>query len=307
MRNSIVNRRSAIGTLFLSLLLAALSAQATSPKEITVFGESTSDVGNLYIAVGSPPSSYWTDGRIGDGPNWTDYLASEYKHVVGMVPSLAGGTNYAIGGADTSFGIGPFGLGSTGLQVTEFLSQNPSIKGNGNKLFVFWAGGNDILAGETDMMIPAGNIITQIGMLFDAGARHFLVLNMYPLGLTPDGLAGGGYNALSIPSDELNDLATALNERLLAGLGSFKCSHPAAKFYVLDVNQLYLDVLRNPGLYGFLDITHPVIWVNGDPDTSLWWDGVHTTTRFHALIAQQAVDLLSHHNGGLRCGVDLDD
>ena len=297
-----INRNSAAITLLFGFLLTAFSAHATTPKEIIVFGESTSDVGNLFIVVGSPTGNpYWTDGRIGDGPNWTDYLASEYKHVVGMVPSLAGGTNYAIAGADTSFGLGPYGLGSTGLQVTDFLSANPSIQAMGNKLFVFWAGTNDILAGETDMKIPVGNIIEQIGMLFDAGARQFLVLNMNPLGLTPDGLYGGGYNFLFIPSDVLNSLATAFNEELLAGLASFKCAHPAAKFYVLDVSQLYLDVLANPGLYGFLNVTDPVLWVAGDPDTSLWWDGIHTTTRFHALIAERAVGLVNHHSGGLRC------
>jgi len=283
--------------LLLSLLLTALSVQATTPKEIVVFGDSTSDVGNLYILFGSPAGDpSFTNGRVGDGPNWTDYLASYYKHVLGMSPSLAGGSNYATSGADTTFGAGCIGLGSTGQQVMEFLNANPSIESTGNKLFVFWAGANDILCGQPDMTVPTGNIVTQISMLYDAGARHFLVLNMLPVGLTPYGLSGGPDF-----SSELTERVAAFNDELLAQLGSYKCNYPAAHFYAMDVHQIYLDVLANPGLYGFLNVTDPALYVGGDPDTSLWWDFVHTTTRFHALVAEQAADLLNHHRGGLRC------
>ena len=96
-------RKSVVVALFLSMVLIAFSAQATSPKEIIVFGESTSDVGNFFIIVGSPANDPWfTDGRIGNGPQWVDYLASYYKHVPELQPSFAGGTGYATAGADSS-------------------------------------------------------------------------------------------------------------------------------------------------------------------------------------------------------------
>lgn len=289
-------------SLFLGLLLAAFSAKATTPKSIVVFGDSYTDVGNLYYLIGQPAEDPWfTNGRIGDGLNWTDYLAGEYKHVPGMEPSSIGGSNYAQAGADSGFGDGVFFLGSTGQQVGEYLDEAGRISGAGNALFVFWVGTNDFLGGETDPSVPAVNVAAQASALIEAGAKHFLIVNMLPLGLTPDGLAGGGFNALEIPSDTLNSLSSAQNEALLAALREVKCMYPSAHFYPVDAHQLLLDVLADPQAYGFTNITDPALYVDGDPNVSLWWDGVHVTSRFHALLAESAVNALRHHSGGLRC------
>ena len=297
MRRVIPRRTFAASMSFLALLLAAFSAEATQPKEIVVFGESNSDVGNFYIIMGSPADYAWfTDGRIGNGPQWTDYLASYYKHVGEMRPSLDGGSSYATAGADTTFGAGCNWLGSTGQQVMEYLSANPLITGTGNKLFVFWAGGNDLACGQTDMLVPVGNIVTQIGMLFDAGARQFLVLNMAAWGHTPMGLGGTGS-----PNEEWIESIRVFNDALPAQLRSFKCANPPAHIYAMDVHQIFMDVLANPESYGYLNITDGAFDVGGDPDTHLWWDFAHTTTGFNALIAEEAEHLLSHHRGGLRC------
>ena len=298
MRTVTPRRTFAASISFLALLLAVFSAQATQPKEIVVFGESNSDVGNYYILSGSPADYAWfTDGRIGNGPQWTDYLASYYKHVPGMSPSLAGGSGYATAGADTSYGAGCNGLGSTGQQVMEYLSAYPQISGTGNKLFVIWGGANDIVfCGETDMAVPVGNIVSQIGMLFDAGGRQFLVLNMIPIGHTPLGLAGTGS-----PNEEWTESVEAFNDELPAQLTAFKCDNPAAHIYAMDVHQMFMDVLADPESYGYLNITDGAFDVGGDPDTHLWWDFAHTTTGFNALIAEEAQHLLSHHRGGLRC------
>lgn len=299
MKPSKILVKKAIWTaLCLSMLLTVLSAQATSPKQIVVFGESNSDIGNLYIIFGSPTDYGWfTDGRIGNGPQWTDYLASYYKHVPEMRPSLEGGTSYATAGADTTYGAGCNGLGSTGQQVTQYLGATPLLSGTGNKLFIFWGGVNDLIfCGETDVAVPAGNIVDQIGMLFDAGARHFLVLTMPPIGYMPVGLAGTGS-----PNEELNEMAEAFNEAMLAQLRDFKCDKRAAHIYVLDAHQIFMDVLADPESYGYSNITDGAFDVGGDPDTHLWWDFAHTTTGFNALLAEEAENLLSHHRGGLRC------
>ena len=110
--------------LFLSCIpmLTVSVAGATTPKSIVVFGESFTDSGNLFYLFGEPADNSWfTNGRIGNGPNWADYLADHYVHVGTMEASSYGGTNYAIGGSDSSFDWGVWGLGSTGMQIAQFL------------------------------------------------------------------------------------------------------------------------------------------------------------------------------------------
>lgn len=295
-------------TLLFGLFLTSLSVQATSPKSLVVFGDSFSDIGNMYYLFGEPSDDPWfTQGRIGDGPSWSDYLADYYKHIPYMEPSWSGGSNYAQGGADSTFGDGVWGLGSTGQQVAQFLTDTGRITGAGNVLFAIWVGANDYLgSGETDVSVPTDNIAEQVSMLVEAGAVHLLVVNMPPLGLTPDGLAGGGFNGLNIPSDELNLLSIEHNEALLTAIAEVKCSYPSAKFYHVDVHQLMLDVLNDPDAYGFLNVTDPafdfgIYDIAGDPDTSLWWDGLHFTSRFHSLLAERMAKVVKHHRGGIKC------
>ena len=80
-------------------LLAAAAAPAHAYTAIYSFGDSLSDVGNDFSAPAapSPPPPYFA-GRFSNGPNWLDDLAAYYG-VGPLLPSLAGGTDYAFGGA----------------------------------------------------------------------------------------------------------------------------------------------------------------------------------------------------------------
>jgi phospholipase/lecithinase/hemolysin len=292
-----------IKLLLLTLIcLISSVAQATTPKSIIVFGESFSDSGNLYDLYdgwGLEPDTWgwFTDGRIGDGPNWADYLADRYKHVPPMEASSRGGTNYAIGGADSSFGLGFYGYGSTGMQVNQFLTDAGHLQGRGNVLIAYWIGGNDLGTGMP-LEESMSNISIQLNQLIDAGALHFLIPNMIPLGFTPDVIEG--YTIFDSP-ETANSAATSFNEALMEVLRETKCSRPSVHFYVVDTHQLMLEILADPLAYGFENTSDPVTWFGGDPDVSLWWDGVHFTSRFQALIAEAAFARISHHAGGLKC------
>src|SRR5882672_4728589 len=73
-----------------------------------VFGDSLSDAGNSGLATSAatgftfPPSPY-SDGRFSNGPVAVEYLWNLYNpgNPGGLKPSLAGGTDYAMGGATT--------------------------------------------------------------------------------------------------------------------------------------------------------------------------------------------------------------
>lgn len=68
--------------------------------KIVVFGDSYSDVGNIYIATKGaiPLSPPYYQGRFSNGPVWVEHLAQSFG--LPLKPYLAGGTDYAFGGAE---------------------------------------------------------------------------------------------------------------------------------------------------------------------------------------------------------------
>ena len=88
-----------------SIVLAASLVVASSPgwaySTIYSFGDSLSDVGNVYSATGGlVPIPPYYNGRFSNGPNWVDDLSA--KLGLGTVsPSAAGGNDFAVGGAQT--------------------------------------------------------------------------------------------------------------------------------------------------------------------------------------------------------------
>ena len=155
---------------------AATPAAATvQPGQIVVFGDSLVDAGNVYLATGGTaptnifnnPSRGYFPGRFTNGPDYTDLLSQRlYGHF--STPSLAGGNNYAFGGArvvanaDTVPDLdAQLGLYSAGHAVDP------------NALYIINLGGNDDFALEGK---PAAAIAAYAGVLANtlAGAVQFL-------------------------------------------------------------------------------------------------------------------------------------
>jgi len=65
-----------------------------------------------------------------------------------------------------------------------------------------------------------------------------------------------------------------------------------------------LDVLADPLFYGFENTSDPVTWEDGNPETSRFWDGVHTTSRFQSMVADAAAAAIDHHEGGGKCDME---
>src|ERR1700730_17559015 len=89
------------------LTLAAVPASAGPFSAIYAFGDSLSDAGNAYIATGgtvplAPPYPALVNGFGGvrHGPGWVQDLANTLG-LGPLLPSLAGGTDFAVGGAQT--------------------------------------------------------------------------------------------------------------------------------------------------------------------------------------------------------------
>src|SRR5690349_9388150 len=166
-----------LGTLLPLILLTSSIAAAfdlSKVHNLVVFGDSLSDNGNSYAAVGLPQPPYYK-GRWTNGRNWVDYFTT----IVGLPPATAylknGGTNFAVGGSTSAL---------LGAQIVVFLA---TVGGSADPadLYVIWIGANDFLGGiEPDA--TTGAIGAQISALSLAGAKQFLVINVPDISLTPN-------------------------------------------------------------------------------------------------------------------------
>lgn len=290
----------------LSLCAAALSASAYS--NLVVFGDSLSDTGNNALVLNgyfdslnlpvpavnivdnsthTPiPSSF---GTYSNGLVWTQYLAQSLG--LPLAPSLAGGTNYAFGGAQTGVdgadlpGLDGFPY-SMRTQLGSYFATTNHLA-DPNALYIVAGGGNNIrvaleaiAAGADESTTIAAAISGYatdmaglVGDLKQAGAQHVLVLNTPNYGLTP-WMTHIGRSA------EATALSFAMDTALdgaLAGSGAI----------TFDMFGFLTQTINAGAASGFSNWTQACgAAVNAcDETTSLFWDGVHPTTLAHQQLA----------------------
>lgn len=290
------NNRGAVLPLIATAALAFLSggtsiAGGDRPfSRIVSFGDSLSDIGNFFAASGKtlPPVPYH-QGRFSNGIIWTEHLAAS----LGIPIDPA--DQYAWGGAltgDLNLNSNPaaaFILPGFQQEVDAYLSDVGAAGADPDALHAVWIGSNDFLLWlqlqnqPPDQLIMTGvaNTVAGLGALADKGARHFVVGNMPDLGLTPAARAlGPGVAAL------LTELSAAWNQVLASQLAALEQDldiriTPLDAFFILN------ELSSNPAEYGLTNVVDPALdsYPSVDPDTYLFWDGVHPTTVGHELTA----------------------
>ncbi|MBI4754111.1 MAG: autotransporter domain-containing protein [Betaproteobacteria bacterium] len=291
-----------------SLIAAAaaslFSVPASADYSGTVFfGDSLTD-GGFYTPLLPPGTGRFTTNP---GPVWAELFASALGGTA--APSnVAGGTNYAQGGARVT---GTPGVGSppaTGaqpiqVQVTNYLASRGGAA-DGNTLYTVWAGANDVFValGLPSADIPAyvvttaGQAVTEIARLRAAGARYILVPTVPDIGATPFATTlppGGAAGATQITS--------TYNQALFGGLSAAGIS-----VIPLDTFALLREVQASPAAYGFVNVAVPACTTVSSlictaatlaaPDaaqTFLFADGVHPTTAAHRIISDYALATLA--------------
>jgi phospholipase/lecithinase/hemolysin len=275
--------------------LAPLPASAAIYDQLVVFGDSLSDSGNntLVPQVGSNPgqvitgntyvpSQTYASGVYSNGPVWATDAAA--KLGVPLAPSLAGGTNYAFGGATT---------GGNGLLPNLITQANLYLATNtvsANALYVVAGGGNDARAALTaiaacaDQACPGSTVMqtakqyaANVGAIVDAlqagGAQHIIVWNTPNLGLAP-AVAAAGASGLG------TFLAASMNAALTAEL----LGEPGVKTF--DIFGLGTAIAGNPGAFGFTNVTDACGAIAAaNCNTYAYWDGIHPTAAAHEVIA----------------------
>jgi thermolabile hemolysin len=242
-------------------------------QNLVVFGDSLSDNGNTFSAVGLPKSPYY-EGRWTNGPNWVDYFSQ-----LAGIPDVSAflrnrGTNFAVGGSTSVYLAG---------EIATYLATNGG-RANPANLYVVWIGANDFEAGLTPQQTSAA-IETEVVALREAGAKHLLLLTVPDISLTPEVIAGGGAEVQAARQfvATANSLirARVLIVALLLGLD----------LKLVDINPLLTELVYTPSALGFTNSVGAAYntttgVVVHHPNDYVFWDGFHPTTRVHYLAAQ---------------------
>lgn len=275
----------------IGLAPCVMSAAAPSYDAIYVFGDSYCDVGNLFLATGgAEPAAPYYNGRFSNGPIWIEHVAGGMG--LPMVPYLAGGTDYAFGGAWVTEPQTVTGVPSVPQQVGLYLSQHQG-KADPNAIYVIEGGGNDILdttSGSPDQLgfqIATGIAESEL-LLRRAGARHFVIPNLFNVGLIPAGQANTTFDLAAV-------LATNKYLNQLLGLEQFL---EGIQILRLDVFSLVNSLENDPTHYGFTNITSPCLTtaVCSDPDHAFFWDTHHPTVFGFDLFAVTMEVVLAQQN-----------
>jgi len=279
-----------------------LSAGAHAFSNLYVFGDSLSDAGNNALAL--PPgavtpvpisgndfvpdfpyaSTHYTNDKI-----W----AQTFAQALGLQanPSLAGGTDFAFGGARTS---GPSPVPTLVQQTASFLATNPNIPGDG--LYVVEGGGNN--ARDALMAIAANpNDLAQIikstaegyaedvsgivHSLEKAGARNIVVWDVPDIGRAPS-LAQASF------------LGTVMALSMNVALDVAIKNDPNVTLF--DTFGIVDDITANPGKFGLTNVKDAcaaaVPLTNCDPSKFFFWDGIHPTSAGHEIFSEAMLQLV---------------
>lgn len=275
----------AIAFIFLLSIRPVVAQTPPAFDAIYVFGDSYCDVGNIFIATNkaTPPSPPYYNGRFSNGRIWVEHIASARN--LPMAPSLAGGTDYCLGGAEVTAAVStPQGvILSVPQQVVLYLSQH-SGKADPKALYIILGGGNDIVNAngigspqQLGFQIALGISSSEL-LLRHAGAKNFLIPELFDVGIIPVAQpnAAFAHQATLATNKSLNDLLFV--EELLQGINIRR----------IHTFSLFQSIVADASHFGFTNITTPClngVTVCADPDHALFWDDFHPTVFGHSFFA----------------------
>jgi len=231
-----------------------------------------------------PTFPYSPSNVYSNGPVWATDVAAGLG--LPLTPSLAGGTDFAFGGATT--GPNPSGFPFSLLtQANQYLTATGHTA-SPTALYVVAGGGNDARSALLQIALNPGNapaiiqstvssfvsnIASIVGALQTAGAQHIVVWDTPNIGLTPAVTAQGG-SALG------QSIALAMNGALATALAG----DPFVSIF--DIFGLGSSIANNPGAFGFTNVTDACGAIAGaNCNTYAYWDGIHPTAETHMVIA----------------------
>lgn len=283
-----------------ALAAASMVAHAGPFSGIFIFGDSLSDTGNVSIATrGAQPAAPYYPGRFSDGPVWVETFASGLG--LSVTPSLAGGNNFAFGGALTGT-VGS--LPGVLSQVDRWGggTEPDPMRADPNALYVVVAGGNDMraarsistgdpaldgIARQAAAEAAINNLYTAINYLAASGARNVLISTLPDLGVTPEAIGLGRQAASTDATNRFNALIpTLFGLELIPAFSGLDIR-------LLDMAAVAADVRVNFKDFGVTNVGLPCGAFAGSQgascDTSLFSDALHPSALAHRLIGEAAL------------------
>ena len=309
-----------------AILISAAAAAAEDTPSVYSFGDSLSDTGNVEtVTFGLEAGSEYFEGRFSNGFVWNDYFSQSVAGILqrtnpGLIGPFASGRqagyNFAHGGAVS---------GNNGLNVNEFFGGRAvgtllelipafvltdqaehfrdqrfffrrTFRASEDDIATISSGGNDYFNGETDVDFVVGSIVRAIDIIEDNKINNFVVLDLPLVGDIP-ARAGDANQAL------LNTLSVQHNAALREALPALEARR-GIDIVIVPVGELFNQIVidadsNNGGVFGFTNVRAGEgttgnclgdgLVLTACPDTYLFYDSIHPTTRAHALVADLAL------------------
>ncbi len=280
------------------------AANAADYSRMYVFGDSLSDAGNVNNTQQYNDGGRWSNGKV-----WNEYLAERLgmevptnskNYIAGETPE-AGNTNFAYGGAMTSHGTTEAVIPSVRQQINgrNFGQQENvgfdryGVNFDEDDLVLLWGGANNFFfSGQTLIYEDfegagdraARNMVDNIGLLIEKGAKNIVVINLPDIGKTPAYL----YDEEGAANASL--FTKSFNGRLADDMDSIKFDNPDVSITEVNAYGLFNSIMDDPLAYGFWDTTDQLIFALSigttvPADKYLFYDDVHPTTAGHKVIA----------------------
>lgn len=291
-------------TLVLLASLGLATAAVAQPAQRSFsnyyfFGDSLTDSGNTFALTGSPPAPYF-NGRVSNGITYAEYLASGLVTAV-TTSSNPARLNFAFAGATAMSGSAvPNLTQQVGMYQARGIAANP------NGLYVLLAGANDLL---NAVQVPANQnatamsnvgvgassaVVNAVQSLAALGAKNILVLNLPDISRTPRFTTGSGApGAMFVQTG-----VAAYNNDIAGRIGQLTL--PAdVNVTLFDLGGLFNALLANASRFGFSVTNREYVGIlqsggnPGDVNGYIFWDGIHPTTRAHAVFAQALTEVLN--------------
>lgn len=272
-------------SLVAALAMGSMALASATPSKVVVFGDSLSDTGNVaarFQTVGiALPASPYEDGRFTNGPVAVEVMASTLG--VSLESYAYGGALTGVDNRITTGGV----LTGTGVQgqITSYVgSQGGAV--DASALYVVWAGGNDFFSNASAATVTSAvtNLMTDVSILYQAGARQFFVPNLPNLADTADAIAAGGAQQAGAYA-----LSVGFNNALSQYMGQLQGQLAGSTIQVFDTFSFLSGVRAQYAAAEGGNVTSACYVGNylgqgtacATPDSYYLWDSVHPTAGVH--------------------------
>ncbi|PSR75229.1 GDSL lipase/esterase [Coniella lustricola] len=310
------------------LALAALTGSATLSNfsSLVIFGDSYTDDG-IHAYTPEPDANLTTDSPDGGRP-WSEYI-QQYTGVKLY--------DYAVSGAVCDAVFSPsVRSGVKQNQVPQFLADqayggNASLVDAADEtIYAIWIGTNDLGPGKShrktvsDAASPIVDYIhciyEQLDVLYAAGARNFVLLNIAPLNFAPmyalaenGGVIDSHYwlnedqysTNVTLVSEKMREYVALVNQ-VYDYQSPFQIlvsdRYPASTFTIYNVHDLLSDIWHNPSDYlngtvpynvtSYITACGSACDSDAVRDSYMWYDSLHPSEQTDRILAREFVNMV---------------